>query len=75
MRKSVMNSIYSKEHNYFIFSVEKDLRLNSKERVLALISEKKAKVYRFSNFDSNNIIADVFEGNDFSISSINTNNR
>jgi hypothetical protein len=53
---------YNTNNNIFLFPVPKDSRLPLKERVHAIISGNQAKVYRFSDFQSNNIIIDSFNG-------------
>jgi len=46
-----------------LFPSPKDNRLNTKERVLAIIKDDKAKVYRFESFGDNpEVIQDVFRG-------------
>ncbi len=58
---------YNTNNNRFLFPVPKDTRLPLKERVHAIISEGQAKVYRFSDFQSNNIIRDSFRGKNYLI--------
>lgn len=58
---------YNTNNDRFLFPVPKDTRLPLKERVHAIISETDAKVYRFSDFQSNNIIRDSFKGENYLI--------
>lgn len=58
---------YNTNNSAFLFPVPKDTRLPLKERVHAIISENQAKAYRFSNFQSNNIIRDTFMGKNYLI--------
>ncbi|MCK0157334.1 DUF3179 domain-containing protein [Cellulophaga sp. F20128] len=58
---------YAEEHDFFLFPVEKDARLNSKERVLTLVSGKQAKVYRFPSFEAVKIIYDDFLGEQYMV--------
>lgn len=58
---------YNTNNNLFFFPVEKDPRLPSKEKVLAILDDSDAKVYRFSDFSDENIILDSFKGNDYLI--------
>lgn len=55
---------YRTNHNALLFSIEPDdNRIPRKERVLGIIKDGKAKVYRFSSLTgSNGIIEDVFRG-------------
>ncbi len=53
---------YRTNNNFFIFPTPKDDRLPSKERVLAILDGEKAKAYRFTDFESTNLIADTFNG-------------
>ena len=55
---------YRTNHNALIFNVEPDdSRIPRKERVLGIIKDGKAKVYRFSSLTANNgIILDAFQG-------------
>lgn len=55
---------YRTNHNALIFNIEPDdNRIPRKERVLGIIKDGKAKVYRFSSLTTNNgIIQDVFKG-------------
>ena len=54
-------------NDIFLFPVPKDTRLPLKERVLAIVSGNNAKVYRFSDFENNNIIRDNLNGEDYLI--------
>ncbi|CAH8281962.1 uncharacterized protein DUF3179 [Mariniflexile fucanivorans] len=56
---------YNTNNDFFLFPVPKDIRLPSKERVLAIVDGSDAKVYRFENFTSNNIIKDSFKGKNY----------
>lgn len=56
---------YNTNNDIFLFPVPKDTRLPLKERVLAIVIHNSAKVYRFSDFQTNNIIRDNFKGDDF----------
>lgn len=56
---------YSTENDFFLFPVSKDGRLPLKERVLAIINDGNAKVYRFGNFTSENVITDSFKGRNY----------
>jgi hypothetical protein len=58
---------YNNLDDFFLFPVSKDRRLPLKERVLAIVSGGQAKVYRFSDFQSDNIIKDSFNGEDYLI--------
>ncbi len=58
---------YNTNNNRFFFPVAKDDRLPLKERIHAVIVDDKAKAYRFSDFDTDNVIQDSFEGNDYLI--------
>lgn len=55
---------YRTNHNSLLFSIEPDdNRIPRKERVLGIIKDGKAKVYRFSSLNTaNGIIEDVFRG-------------
>ncbi len=53
---------YRTNNNFFIFPTPKDDRLPSKERVLAILDGEKAKAYRFSDFETTNLIKDTFNG-------------
>lgn len=58
---------YSTINEIFLFPVPKDGRLPSKERVHAIVDETNAKTYRFSHFNSTNIIRDTFNERNFLI--------
>jgi len=59
---------YNTNNDKFLFPVfQRDQRLPLKERVHAIINENNAKVYTFSNFQSNNIIRDSFFGKNYLI--------
>lgn len=58
---------YSTENDFFLFPVDKDNRLPLKERVLAIVNNRDAKVYRFGDFTSENIIYDRFKGRNYVI--------
>lgn len=53
---------YKTNHDAFLFPVPLDDRLPAKERVLALVYENQARVYRFSDFAAGDIIRDTFHG-------------
>lgn len=52
---------YNTNNSFFLFPVAKDQRLPLKERVHAVINNDKAKTYRFSDFESINMIRDSFD--------------
>ncbi len=56
---------YSTDNDFFLFPVDKDNRLPLKERVLSIINENDAKVYRFGVFSTENIVTDSFKGRDY----------
>lgn len=58
---------YNTNNNRFLFPVPKDTRLPSKERVHAILDGDQAKVYRFSTFESQQILSDVFQGKEYLI--------
>lgn len=58
-------SDYRTNHDFLIFPVPKDGRLPSKERVHAIIDGKAARVYRFPNRISYEVIRDTFNGKDY----------
>jgi hypothetical protein len=58
---------YKTNNDFFLFPTPKDPRLPLKERVHAITDDADAKVYRFSDFDSMNIIRDTFKGKNFLI--------
>lgn len=58
---------YRTNNSFFLFPTPKDGRLPSKERVHAIIDDGDARVYRFSDFDSSNIIVDTFKGKTYLI--------
>ncbi len=58
---------YNTNNNRFLFPVTKDSRLPSKERVHVLLDGDQAKAYRFSSFDSEHVISDVFRGKEYLI--------
>lgn len=59
---------YNTNNDRFLFPVfQRDRRLPLKQRVHAILNENKAKVYTFSNFQSNNIIKDSFFGKNYLI--------
>ncbi|WP_273568126.1 DUF3179 domain-containing protein [Maribacter halichondriae] len=60
-------SSYKTNNDFFLFPTPKDNRLPLKERVHAIIDNDKAKAYRFSNFDDNNVFKDTFNGKDYLI--------
>ena len=51
---------YNTNNDRFLFPVSKDTRLPLKERVHAVISDGKAKAYRFSDVVVSNVIKDTF---------------
>ncbi len=63
---------YNTNNDRFLFPVPKDSRLPSKERVHAIVDGGDAKIYRFSDFTSNNIIRDTYKGKNYLIAG-NTN--
>jgi len=56
---------YNTNNERFLFPVDKDVRLPLKEKVLAVLDDSDAKVYRFSDFSTENIIKDSFKGKDY----------
>ncbi len=58
---------YKTNQTFFLFPTPKDDRLPAKERVHAIIDNEKSKVYRFSDFISNNVLRDTFNGKDYLI--------
>ncbi len=58
---------YNTNNDLFFFPVEKDSRLPLKEKVLAILDDSDAKVYRFSDFSEKNFIVDSFKGKDYLI--------
>lgn len=58
---------YRTNNSFFLFPTPKDSRLPSKERVHAIIDDADAKVYRFSDFTTSNIIIDSFKGKTYLI--------
>ncbi len=58
---------YNTNNDRFLFPVPKDSRLPSKERVHAIVDGGDAKIYRFSDFTSNNIIRDTYKGKNYLI--------
>jgi len=58
---------YRTNDNTFLFPTPKDERLPLKERVHAIIDGNDAKVYRFSDFESSNVIRDSFKGKNYLI--------
>ncbi|MGW9684078.1 DUF3179 domain-containing protein [Flagellimonas sp. 2504JD1-5] len=58
---------YSTDNDFFLFPVSKDTRLPLKERVLAIINESDAKVYRFGDFAAENVVMDAFKGRNYLI--------
>ena len=58
---------YKINNDFFLFPTPKDNRLPLKERVHAIIDGEMAKAYRFSDFDSSNMIRDSFNGKDYLI--------
>lgn len=55
---------YNTDHDFFLFPVDKDPRLPSKEKVLAILNGNRAKAYQFSDFQSENILRDLYGGNE-----------
>lgn len=58
---------YRTNDSFFLFPTPKDSRLPFKERVHAIVDDTDAKVYRFSDFDTSNIIVDSFKGKTYLI--------
>ncbi len=58
---------YRTNNNFFIFPVPNDNRLPSKERVHAIIDGEDARVYRFEDLVSENVIRDNFKGKNYVI--------
>lgn len=58
---------YRTNDNTFLFPTPKDPRLPLKERVHAITDDDRAKVFRFSDFDTENIIKDSFKGKNYLI--------
>lgn len=56
---------YKTNNDSFFFPTPKDNRLPSKERVHAVIDGDTAKVYRFSDFKGEKLIADSVKGKDY----------
>lgn len=52
---------YRTNHDSFLFPVPVDDRIPAKERILALVYENNARVYRFSDFADGVIIRDTFQ--------------
>ncbi|WP_431125566.1 DUF3179 domain-containing protein [Flagellimonas flava] len=55
---------YNTDHDFFLFPVDKDPRLPSKEKVLAILNGNRAKAYQFSDFQSENVLRDLYGGNE-----------
>lgn len=58
---------YNTNNDRFLFPVDKDSRLPSKERVHSITDNSNAKSYRFEDVIAANIIEDSFEGKDYLI--------
>ena len=58
---------YRINNDFFIFPVPVDDRLPSKERVLGIVDEDQAKVYRFEDLIAENAIRDTFNGESYII--------
>lgn len=58
---------YRTDGDLFLFPTPKDKRLPSKERVHAITNGGEAKVYRFGDFESSNLIRDTFNGEEYLI--------
>lgn len=58
---------YNTNNDRFLFPVDKDNRLPLKEKVMTLLDDGDAKVYRFENFLNENIIKDAFKGKEYMI--------
>lgn len=58
---------YNTNNDRFFFPVAKDPRLPLKEKVLAILDDTDAKVYRFTDFSNDNLIRDSFKGRDYLI--------
>lgn len=56
---------YRTNNSFFLFPTPKDSRLPLKERVHSIVDDGDAKVYRFSDFASSNIIMDTFKGKNY----------
>ncbi|MCL6267708.1 DUF3179 domain-containing protein [Flagellimonas myxillae] len=55
---------YNTDHDFFLFPVDKDPRLPSKEKVLAILDGNRAKAYQFSDFETDNVFRDTYGGNE-----------
>ena len=58
---------YNTNNDRFLFPVDKDSRLPLKEKVLAVLDDTDAKVYRFTDFSNENLIRDSFKEKDYLI--------
>ncbi|MEX0291190.1 MAG: DUF3179 domain-containing (seleno)protein, partial [Flavobacteriaceae bacterium] len=56
---------YRTNNDFFLFPVPMDDRLPSKERVLAIVDSEQAKVYRFDDLISENLVRDTFAGKEY----------
>lgn len=58
---------YKTDNTFFLFPTPMDPRLPFKERVHAIVNDGDAKVYRFSDFTTSNVLVDSFKGKDYLI--------
>lgn len=58
---------YNTNNERFFFPVAKDNRLPLKEKVMTILEDEDAKVYRFTDFSNENIIKDTFMGKDYMV--------
>lgn len=58
---------YNTNNDRFFFPVAKDNRLPLKEKVMAILDDEDAKVYRFDDFSNENIIKDTFKGKEYMV--------
>lgn len=58
---------YNTNNERFFFPVAKDNRLPLKEKVMTILEDEDAKVYRFTDFSNENIIKDNFMGKEYMV--------
>jgi len=58
---------YKTNETSFFFPTPKDSRLSLKQRVHAIIDAERAKAFRFSDFETTNVVKDVFQGKNYLI--------
>jgi hypothetical protein len=58
---------YKTNEATFFFPTPKDARLPLKERVHAIIDAERAKAFRFFDFETTNVVKDVFQGKNYLI--------